>query len=49
MNDNLASNNIESEEFSSSPKENDYTNLISRLKEVKINIDLLQKIICDKF
>ena len=42
MEEKFISNN-ENNKFSSSAEENDYTNLISRLKEVKTTIDLLQK------
>tara|TARA_B100000242_G_scaffold90914_1_gene61540 strand:+ start:283 stop:423 length:141 start_codon:yes stop_codon:yes gene_type:complete len=43
MNENLNSNNIENDEFITNNEENDYKNLIYRLKEIKKNIALLEK------
>ena len=43
MNEHLNSNNIENDEFIYNNEENDYKNLIYRLKEIKKNIALLEK------
>ena len=43
MIENLNSNNIENDEFITNNEENDYKNLIYRLKEIKKNIALLEK------
>ena len=45
MNENITSNNIEDEEDLIKNKENDYKNLISRLKEIKTTIAILEKTI----
>ena len=45
MNEKLISNNIENDEYEINSEENDYKNLISRLKQIRLNIDLLGKII----
>ena len=45
MNKKLITNNIENDEFKLNSEENDYENLITRLKQIKLNIDLLGKII----
>ena len=43
MTENLASNNIESDQFNLKNKERDYINLISKLEEIKTKIALLEK------
>ena len=43
MSENLNSNNIENEEFNLNTEDNDYKDLITRLREIKSNIDLLEK------
>ena len=45
MSENLNSNYIEDDEFNLNNEESDYQNLITRLKEIKSTIDLLEKII----
>ena len=45
MSENLTSNNFENDEFNQNAKESDYKNLITRLKEIKSTIDLLEKTI----
>ena len=45
MSENLTSNNIENDEFNLIKDNNDYKDLITRLREIKSNIDLLEKII----
>ena len=45
MSGNLNSNNIENEEFILNNEDCDYKDLITRLKEIKSNIALLQKTI----
>jgi len=45
MNRNLNSNNIEKDEFNKKTEEFDYKDLIVKLKEIKSNIALLEKII----
>jgi len=45
MSENLNSNNIENDEFNINNEDSDYKNLIFRLKEIKKNIALLEKII----
>ena len=42
---NFNSNNIENDEFNINNEDSDYKNLIFRLKEIKKNIALLEKII----
>jgi len=44
MNEKFTLHNIQDDEFLHS-EENDYKNLITRLKEIKTNIALLEKII----
>ena len=45
MSENLDSNNIENDEFNLNTEDNDYIDLITRLKEIKSRIALLQKTI----
>ena len=45
MSENLNSNNIENDEFNLKNEEGDYKDLITRLREIKSNIALLEKII----
>ena len=45
MSGNLNSNHIESDEFNQNNEDIDYKNLITRLKEIKSTIALLEKII----
>ena len=45
MSENLNSNNIEKDEFNLQNEEGDYKDLITRLREIKSNIALLEKII----
>ena len=45
MSENLTSNNFENDEFNQNAEEIDYKNLITRLKEIKSTIDLLEKTI----
>ena len=45
MSENLTSKNIENDESNLNTEESDYKNLISRLKEIKTTITLLEKII----
>ena len=45
MSENLNSNNIENEEFNLNTEDSDYKDLITRLKEIKSSISLLEKII----
>ena len=45
MSGNLNSNNIEDNEFSLNNEDPDYKDLITRLKEIKSTIALLEKII----
>ena len=45
MSENLNSNNIENDEFNLNNEDNDYKDLIVKLKEIKSNISLLEKII----
>jgi len=45
MSGNLNSNNIENEEFNLNNEETDYKDLITRLKEIKSTIALLEKTI----
>ena len=45
MSENLKSNNIENDEFNLNNEESYYKDLINRLKEIKSNIALLEKII----
>ena len=43
MSENLNSNNIENDEFNLNNEESDYKNLITRLREIKLKIVLLEK------
>ena len=45
MSENLNSNNIEIDEFNLNTKESEYKDLISKLREIKSNIALLEKTI----
>ena len=45
MSENSTSNNIENDQFHLNNKESDYKNLITKLKEIKKTIDLLEKTI----
>ena len=45
MSGNLNSNNIENEEFNLNNEDSDYKDLITRLKDIKLSIALLEKII----
>ena len=45
MSENLNSNNNENEEFSFNNEDIDYKDLITRLREIKSNIALLEKIL----
>ena len=45
MSENFTSNNIENDDFTQNNEETDYKNLITRLKEIKTSIALLEKII----
>ena len=45
MGENSNSNNIENEEFILKNEESDFKDLITRLREIKISIALLEKII----
>ena len=45
MRENLNSNNIENDEFNLNNEDSDYKDLITRLREIKSNISLLEKTI----
>ncbi len=45
MSGNLNSNNIEKDEFDLNTEDNDYEDLITKLKEIKSTIALLEKTI----
>ena len=45
MSENLNSKNIENEEFNLNTEDSDYKDLITRLKEIKSSISLLEKTI----
>ena len=45
MSENLNSDNIENDEFNLNNEESDYKDLITRLREIKSNIALLEKAI----
>ena len=45
MSENLTSNNSENDELNLNNDDRDYKDLITRLKEIKSNIALLEKII----
>ena len=44
MSENLTPNNINNDDLEFNNQDNDYKNLITRLKEIKITIALLEKI-----
>ena len=48
MSENLNSNNIENDDFNLNREDDDYTNLITRLKEISKTILLLEKSIFKK-
>ena len=45
MSENLNSNNIENDEFNLNNEDSDYKDLITKLREIKIKIALLEKTI----
>ena len=45
MSENLNSNNIENDEFNLKNEDSDYKDLITRLKQIKSTISLLEKTI----
>ena len=45
MDEKIISENIENNELNLNSEENDYKNLINRLKQIRLNIELLEKII----
>ena len=45
MSENFNSNNIENDEFNLKNEESDYNDLMTKLKEIKTTIALLEKII----
>ena len=45
MSENLNSSNIENDKFNLNNEDSDYQDLITRLKEIKSKISLLEKII----
>ena len=45
MSENLNSNNIENDEFTLNNQDSDYKDLITKLREIKANIALLEKTI----
>ena len=45
MSENLNSNNIKNDEFNLNNEDSDYTDLITRLNEIKATIALLEKTI----
>ena len=45
MDEKLIINNIENEDYEINSDENNYKNLIHRLKQIRVNIELLEKII----
>ena len=45
MSENFNSNNIENDEFNMNNEDSDYNDLITRLREIKLNIALLEKTI----
>ena len=49
MNQKFTSNNNDNDEFSLNTEENDYNNLIKRLKEISSKITLLEKRYLGKF
>ena len=48
MDEKFSSNNIDNDEFILDTQESDYENLITRLKEINLNIGLLKKQYLDK-
>jgi len=48
MESNSTSNNVDYDQFTLNKEENDYINLITRLKEINITISLLKKKYLDK-
>ena len=49
MNEKFTSNNFEYDEFTLNSEENDYKNLITRLKEISKTIALVEKKYLDNF
>ena len=45
MDEKITSENIENKEFNLNREDKDYKNLINRLKQIRLNIELLGKII----
>ena len=45
MDEKIISKNIDNDELNLNIEENDYKNLINRLKQIRLNIELLGKII----
>ena len=45
MSENLISSNIENDEFNLNNEDSDYKDLITKLRELKLNIALLEKTI----
>ena len=45
MSENLNSNNVENDEFNLNNEDSDYKDLITKLREIKLNIALLEKTI----
>ena len=45
MDEKITSENIENKDFNLNSEDNDYKNLINRLKQIRLNIELLGKII----
>ena len=45
MDEKIISKNIENDDFKFNIEENDYKNLINRLKQIRLNIELLEKFI----
>ena len=48
MYEKFSSNNIKNNDYNMNNKENDYKNLITRLKEIALTISLLEKKYLDK-
>ena len=49
MDEKIISKNIDNDEFNLNSEEDDYKNLINRLKQIRLNIGLLEKLYLDKF
>jgi len=49
MAEKLTSNNVDNDEFILNNQQTDYKNLITRLKEINLTIELLKKQYLDKF